>query len=75
MIEWRNKKNILYMPLLSRDMYFNREIWLKSTIFRTKYFLFQEGFLCPICKVSLPSPEALQAHYDSTHEQKITENR
>ena len=28
-------------------------------------FGFQEGFLCPMCKMSLASPEDLQAHYDN----------
>ena len=39
--------------------------------------LSQEGFLCPMCKKSLPSPEELQAHFDSAHDDKpvSSENR
>ena len=25
----------------------------------------QEGFICPLCLASFPSPEALQSHYES----------
>jgi len=35
----------------------------------------QEGFVCPMCKTALPSPELLQEHYIEAHEQKASENR
>ena len=27
----------------------------------------QEGFICPLCIGSFPTPEALQSHYESSH--------
>ena len=27
----------------------------------------QEGFLCPVCMASCPSPEALHQHFEAAH--------
>jgi len=47
-----------------------------TCIFHNKYMcIAQEGFVCPMCKTALPSPELLQEHYIEAHEQKASENR
>ena len=35
------------------------------------FLVLSQGFICPMCKLTLPSAELLTAHFDREHDAKI----